>query len=328
MHGTISSVAGTGEEGRSGDGGPAIEARLNRPRGVAIDDFKNIYIADTENHLVRRVDASGTITTFAGTADAGYNGDGGAATDAQLDEPHAVAVDPAGNVFIADTGNRTVRKVDAAGIITTVAGTGPRGRGRVTGVGTEVRMSRPRALAIDPSGEVYIADQWANRILRLDTDGTIAVVVGLGRREFFFPGDIAVDAEGNAYVVFRSMHTVLRVEPSGLVVPFAGSGRYGFSGDGGPAVNARLAFPTGVATDDRGNVYIADNSNHRIRMVDREGMIETIAGTDARGFAGDGGLATSASFHYPADVAAGADGSYTWQTAATTGSARSTAEAS
>ena len=308
-HGTISTVAGTGEEGRSGDGGPATEARLNRPHGVAIDGSGNIYIADTENHLVRRVDGSGTITTFAGTGDEGYSGDGGAATDAQLDEPHAVAIDPTGNVFVADTRNRTVRRVDPAGIITTVAGTGPRGRGRVTGIGTEVRMSHPRALAIGRSGDVYIADQWANRVLRLDTAGAIAVVVGLGRREFFFPGDIAVDTEGNAYVAFRSMHTVLRVEPSGLVAPFAGGGRYGFSGDGGPAVNARLAFPTGVATDDRGNVYIADNSNHRIRMVDRGGTIETIAGSGARGFAGDGGPATSASFYYPADVAAGADGS-------------------
>jgi len=308
-HGTISTVVGTGEEGRSGDGGPAIEARLNRPRGVAIDDSGNIYIADTENHLVRRVDASGTISTLAGTGDAGYSGDGGAASDAQLDEPHAVAIDPAGNVFIADTRNRTIRKVDAAGIITTVVGTGPRGRGGVSGIGTEVRMSRPRALAIGRFGSVYIADEWANRILRLDTAGIIEVFVGLGRREFQSPGDIAVDAEGNAYVVFRSMHTVLRVEPSGLVVPFAGSGRFGFSGDGGPAVDARLAFPSGVATDDRGNVYIADNSNHRIRVVDRAGTIETIAGTGTRGFGGDGGPATNASFQYPAAVAAGADGS-------------------
>lgn len=309
LHGTISTVAGTSEEGRSGDGGPAIEARLNRPHGLAIDDSGNIYIADTDNHLIRRVDASGMISTVAGTGEAGYSGDGRSATEAQLDEPHAVAIDPAGNVFIADTGNRTVRRVDAAGIITTVAGTGPRGRGRVTGVGTEVRMSRPRALAIDRSGDVYIADQWADRILRLDTTGIIAVFVGLGRREFDSPGDIAVDAEGNAYVAFGSMHTVLRVEPSGLVAPFAGSGRYGFSGDGGPAVNAQLAFPTGVATDGIGNVYIADNSNHRIRMVDRGGTIETIAGTGTKGFGGDGGPATSASFYYPADVAAGAEGS-------------------
>ena len=307
--GTISAVAGTGEKGRSGDGGPAIEARLQRPRGVVLDGSGNIYIADTENHLVRRVDASGTITTFAGTGDAGYAGDGGPATDAQLHEPRAVAIDPAGNVFIAESRNRTVRKVDPAGIITTVAGTGPRGRGRVTGIGTEVRMTRPEALAVGRFGDVYIADEWAHRILRLDAEGMVTVVVGLGQREFFSPRDVAVDAEGNAYVVFASTHRVIKVDASGIVTPFAGTGRFGFSGDGGLAVEARLAFPAGVATDDRGNVYIADTSNHRIRMVDSRGRIETIAGTGVRGFGGDSGPATSASFYYPADVAAGVDGS-------------------
>ena len=307
--GTISTVAGTGEEGRRGDGGPAIEARLQRPRGVALDGAGNIYIADADNHLVRRVDPSGTITTFAGTGDAGYAGDGGLATDAQLHEPRAVAIDPAGNVFIAESRNRTVRKVDPAGVITTVAGTGPRGRGRVTGIGTEVRMTRPRALAVGRFGDVYIADESANRILRLDTAGRVTVVVGRGQREFFSPRDVAVDAEGNAYVVFGSTHRVIKVDAGGIVTPFAGTGRFGFSGDGGPAAEARLAFPAGVATDDRGNVYIADTSNHRIRVVDSRGKIETIAGTGVRGFGGDSGPATSASFYYPADVAAGVDGS-------------------
>ena len=307
--GTISAVAGTGEEGRSGDGGPAIEARLQRPHGVVLDGTGNIYIADTDNHLVRRVDASGTITTVAGTGDAGYAGDGGPATEAQLHEPRALAIDLAGNVFIAESRNRTVRKVDPAGIITTVAGTGPRGRGRVTGIGTEVRMTRPEALAVGRFGDVYIADAWAGRILRLDTEGMVTVVVGLGQREFFSPRDVAVDAKGNAYVVFASTHSVVKVDASGSVTPFAGTGRFGFSGDGGPAAEARLAFPAGVATDDRGNVYIADTSNHRIRMVDSRGRIETIAGTGVRGFGGDGGPATSASFNYPADVAAGVDGS-------------------
>ena len=307
--GTISTVAGTGEEGRSGDGGPAIEARLQRPHGVALDGSGNMYIADTDNHLVRRVDASGTITTFAGTGDAGYAGDGGPATDAELHEPSAVAIDPEGNVFIAESRNRTVRKVDSAGIITTVAGTGPRGRGRVTGIGTEVRMTRPQALVVSRFGDVFIADEWAHRILRLDTEGMVSVVVGLGQREFFSPRDVAVDANGNAYVVFGSTHSVVKVDASGIVTPFAGTGRIGFSGDGGPAAQARLAFPTGVATDDRGNVYIADSSNHRIRMVDSRGRIETIAGTGVRGFGGDDGPATSASFNYPAAVAAGVDGS-------------------
>lgn len=307
--GIISTIAGTGDEGRAGDGGPAVEARLNRPRGVAVDGSGSVYIADTANHVVRRVDATGTITTFAGTGDAGYSGDGSPATEAELHEPFAVAIDNAGNVFIADTRNRTVRKVDPAGIITTVAGTGPRGRGPETGIGTEVRITRPRALAIGPSGDVYIANSWGSRILRLDDAGMITILVGLGRREFESPRDVAVDSEGNAYVVYGPVSAVVKVAPSGHVTPFAGTGRSGFSGDGGPAVDAQLAFPGGVATDDNDNVYISDSSNHRIRMVDRTGAIRTIAGNGARGFSGDGGPATQASFNYPAGVAAGADGS-------------------
>ena len=298
--GTIWTVAGTGEDGRSGDGGPALAARLNRPHGVAVDDAGNIYIADTWNHQVRRVDVSGTIATFAGTGDDGDLGDGGPATAAQLSEPYAVAIDPAGNVFIADAGNGTVRKVDSGGTITTVAG------GRA--VGNEVSIARPRAIAVDRSGNVYIADAWRDRVLRLDATGRVAVLVGLGRRETDVPRDVALDASGNAYVIVGGPHPVVKVDPSGLVMPFAGSGGTGYSGDGGPAVNAVLVFPSSVATDDQGNVYIADSGDHRIRMVDTGGTISTVAGTGTRGFSGDGGPATSAEFDSPAGVAAGSDG--------------------
>lgn len=302
--GTISTIAGTGEEGRGGDGGPAIAAQLNRPRGIAVDHGGNVYIADTQNHQVRRIDASGTITRLAGTGDDGDGGDGGPAIEALLSEPLAVAIDRAGNVFIADTGNNLVRMVDPGGTITTVAGV----RGRRTGADGEVSITRPRALAVGRSGNLYIADEWGGKILQLDNAGRVTVLVGLGRREIGFLRDVAMDASGNAYVILDGRHPVVKVDPSGLVTPFAGGGGPGFSGDGGPAVNARLLFPSAVATDDDGNVYIADTANHRIRMVDAGGTISTIAGTGTRGFSGDGRPATSAEFNSPADVAAGSDG--------------------
>ena len=307
LEGTISTVAGTGEQGHSGDGGPAREARLNRPRGIAVDTAGNLFIADANNHRVRRVDPNGTITTVAGTGDEGYRGDGGLATEARLNEPYAVAVDFRGNVYIADADNRTVRKVDRDGIITTVAGTGPRPRGRRFGVATEVFISRPRALLANHDGELYIADSWGDRLLRLDTKGRIAELIGTDQRELRSPDDVATDSAGNAYVAIGGRHRVLKIDPGGVAEPFAGNGRYGFSGDGGLAVNARLAYPRGVAVDADDNVYITDSANGRIRMVDAGGTITTIAGTGERAYGGDGGPATSARFNYPVSLAFGPD---------------------
>ena len=254
-------------------------------------------MADTWDDRIRKIDTEGIITTVAGTGDEGVGGDGGPATEARLNKPRGVAVD-------ADTGNNTVRKVDSGGTITTVAG----GRDVRAGTGNEVSIARPRALAVGRSGSVFKADAWRERVPRLDDTGGVAVFVGLGRREVDVLRDVARDASGNIYVIVGGSHPVVKVDPSGLVMPFAGSGGSGYSGDGGPAVSAGLQFPFAVATDDMGNVYIADSGDHRIRMVDASGTISTVAGTGARGFSGDGGPATSAEFNSPAGVAAGSDG--------------------
>ena len=220
---TITTFAGTGVPGFSGDGGPAVQAQLNLPGDVAVDGAGNVYVADTNNHRIRKVDPSGTtatITTIAGTEESGFSGDGGAAVQAQLNLPHGVAVDGSGNVYIADTNNHRIRRVDSSGTTTTIAGTGVSGFSGDGGAAVQARLNSPHGVAVDGSGNVFIADTNNHRIRRVDSSGTITTI--------------------------------------------AGTGVSGFSGDGGPAVQAQLYLPHGVAVDGFGNVYIADTNNHRI----------------------------------------------------------------
>jgi sugar lactone lactonase YvrE len=221
--GTITTIAGTGIAGDSGDGGPAVAAALIVPRGLAVDDRGDLFIADAGRHRVRRVDATGTITTLAGSGVSGSGGDGGPATAAQLDAPEALALDRSGNLFIADTGNNRVRRVALDGSITTVAGNGAFGFSGDGGKATAARLALPRGLVTDPRGLLYIADSDNNRVRRVDAAGTITTV--------------------------------------------AGTGAAGFSGDGGPATQARLDGPDGVALDGAGRLFIADAGNHRVRVV-------------------------------------------------------------
>ena len=274
---SITTVAGTGEIGDgaggfSGDGGPATAAQLNLPQGVAVDGAGNLYIADARNHRIRKVDASGIITTVAGTGEigggaGGFSGDGGPATAAQLNLPQGVAVDGAGNLYIADARNHRIRKVDASGIITTVAGTGEigGGAGGFSGDGgpaTAAQLNFPQDVAVDGAGNLYIADRL---ILKVDASGIITTVAA-GTGEI---GDgVAVDGDSNVYIVDRQANRILKVDSTGarstvVVRSFPG----GFSGDGGPATAAQLNLPQGVAVDGAGNLYIADTYNHRIRKL-------------------------------------------------------------
>ena len=268
-----------GERDFSGDEGPATAARLTFPFGVAVDGAGNLYIADSSNHRIRKVDATGTITTVAGTGEFGFGGDEGPATAAQLFLPIGVAVDGTGNLYIADAGNQRIRKVDATGTITTVAGTGERDFSGDEGLATAAQLDFPFGVAVDGTGNLYIVDTYNHRIRKVDATGTITTIAGTGERDFsgdggpavraalYFPIGVAVDSAGNLYIADSSNHRIRKVDATGTITTIAGTGEFGFSGDGGPAVLARLAFPGSVTVDGTGNLYIADTENHRIRKL-------------------------------------------------------------
>jgi len=315
----IATLAGTGFSGDSGDGGPATSAHLYYPRGVAMDDDGNVYIADTDNHRIRKViAATGVITTIAGTGFSGDSGDGGPAAAAQLNHPWDVAVDGDGNVYIADTDNHRIRKVIAAtGVITTIAGVGWSGFDGDGGPATAAWLDTPRGVAVDDAGNVYIADTNNHRVRRVDaTSGDISPVAGTDfagyngddiaatSASLYYPWNVALDSGGNFYIADSSNHRVRQViSATGFITTVAGTGAFGFSGDGGPAVSAQLDTPYGVTVDGDGNLYIADYYNYRVRRVDgATGDITTFAGTGSTVYNGDDIPATTANL-YPYGVA-------------------------
>jgi uncharacterized protein (TIGR03437 family) len=266
LDGSITTIAGTGVPGFSGDGGPASLAKLNGPRGLSFDRFGNLLIADTANHAIRRVAVNGIITTVAGNNFNGFRGDGGPALSAMLDSPAAVLADPNSNeFFIADSRNHRVRRVSISGVITTYAGTangaGFSGDGSVAGF---AQLSLPTALAFDRTGQLYIADTGNNRIRRVDITGTIT---SLPDGSLASPTGVAVSPDGAIFIADTANHRIRRIGPQGNAATIAGAGLPGFSGDGGPAVDARLHFPAGLTFDAAGNLLIADAANHRIRRL-------------------------------------------------------------
>ncbi len=322
---TITTMAGNGVQGYSGDGGPATSAALNLPRGVAVDAAGNVYVADASNHRIRRVAAgTGTISTVAGGGGYGYSGDGGPAVGASLFYPHDVAVDSAGNLYIADIENSRVRRVDGVtGVITTLAGTGSAGFSGDGGLATLARLNAPEGVAVDGRGNVFIADMVEQRVRRVDQQtGVITTVAGNGTGGYsgdggaassaslWEPASVAVGTDGSLYIGDYRNHRVRRVDAvSGVITTVAGSGVAGSSGDGGPAISASLMYPHTVALDRAGRLYITDNGNGRVRRVDLgTGVITTIAGNGVAGYAGDGGPATDASFQGPYGVAVDGDG--------------------
>ncbi len=302
--GRLSVAAGTGKEGFGGDGGPATRASLFHPSGLAVDAAGNLFIADMRNHRIRRVDAkTGTISTVAGNGRQGFIGDSGPADQASLSRPGGVVVDQFGNLFIADTRNHRARRVDATtGIITTVAGNGTREYGGDGGPATQAGLGYVTSLALDKAGNLYIADGNNHRVRRVDAethvittvagdgslccrgDGSLANSTGLPD-----PSAIAVDANYDLFIADTFRSTIHRVgSASGIMTTVAGHGLRRFAGDGGPATEASLATPKGIALDSLGNLFIADLSNHRVRRIDAHtGVITTVVGDENAGFPGD-----------------------------------------
>ncbi len=277
-HGVITTVAGNGTFGYSGDNGPAASAALNQPYGVAVDASGNVYIADTNNSVVRKV-SSGVITTLAGNGTYGYSGDNGPAASAQLCAPTGVAVDKAGNVYIADVNCSVVRKV-SNGVITTFAGNGTRGYSLLNGPASGAELNSPVAVAADASGNVYIADAGIdmNAVFEV-SNGVITTFAGNGTNGYwgdggpaadaglFAPSGVAVDSSGDVYISETGPVSVIREVSGGIIATVAGDGTAGYSGDNGRATSAELCGPMGLAVDASGRVYIADSANNVIRVL-------------------------------------------------------------
>jgi sugar lactone lactonase YvrE len=316
----ITTVAGNGTGWFAGDGGPATNAEIWNPLGVAVDAGGNIYFADNINQRIRKVAPNGIITTVAGNGTAGFGNDGGPATSAPLNGPTGIAVDAAGNIYISDWSNHRIRKVSTSGIISTIAGNGTQGYSGDGGAATSAELYNPCGIAIDALGNVYFADTGNQRIRKISTSGTITTVGGNGTA--WFSGDggpatsaqiwnplgLALDASGNIYFADNINQRIRKISTSGIITTVAGNGTAGFGSDGGPATSAPINAPYGVAIDAAGNLYIGDNSNNRIRQVNAGGIIITLTGNGTGAYSGDGAMANAAQIYHPCGVATDAAG--------------------
>ena len=277
--GIISTVAGNGIRGYSGDSGQATAAELNYPSGITVDDSGNIFIADFYNYRIRKVTTKGIIYTIAGDSTQGYSGDGGAATAAELSYPSGVALDAKGNIYIADMGNNRIRIVNKAGVINTIAGNGNSGYSGDGGLATAAELNSPYGLTVDIFGNIYIADNLNNRIRKINNAGIISTIAGNGTAgysgdgivatmaELYSPFGVSVDSLGDIYIADEINNRIRKINSTGIISTIAGNGTQGYSGDGGPATAAEINSPPGVAVDASGNIYIADYGNQRVRKI-------------------------------------------------------------
>ncbi len=295
----------------------ALSGKVN-PASTATDRTGNIFISDDVEHRVRKVSPYGVMTTVAGTGEPGYNGEGDATT-AQLNSPLGLTLDSADNLYIADANNNRIRKLTPAGVISTVVGNGMPAFAGDGGAAVGASLNHPTSVAWSTTGVLYIADSHNQRLRRVSSSGQIATIAGNGREGFSGDGGSATRAQlnypcglafrnGVLYVTDFGNHRIRRLTSDGVMTTFVGNGVRAFAGDGGDARRASLNYPQSVAFDVSGNLLIADTGNNRVRKVSPARTISTIVGSDGRGFAGDGGLATSATLSYPMSVAVASSG--------------------
>ena len=318
--GNIETIAGTGAEGFSGDGGKAVEARFNAPFHCEFDPAGNLHIADALDHRIRRIDrATGVVTTVAGNGKDGYDGDGGPAAKAAIGEPYAVAIDAGGDLYFVDRTHAVVRRVDGrSGIIKTVAGTGTVGYSGDGGPATKAMLREPNDCCLDGRGGLLIADVADWRIRRLDLkSGTITTFAGIGKpaqrpnRGQIGDGGpaskaaivgaraVSVDGRGNTYICEREGNSIRQVNAAGVISTFAGTGSKGCSGDGDAALKATFNGPKGIRCDQQADVYVVDTENHALRKIDANTRVITTVASGRKGPEGDGGAATKAGLDRP-----------------------------
>lgn len=294
----INTFAGNGIIGYSGDGGPATSARVHGPFGVTHDNNGNLYIASHGNACIRKVNSSGIISTIAGTNIGGYSGDGGPATLAQLQLPSCVAIDAAGNLYIADTGNQSIRKINSSGVITTIVGTGAPGFVGDGGPATSALLNYPYGVAVDALGNIYIADAYNNRIRKVNSAGIISTIAGDGSpgnsgdgglanlSQIHQPNGISVDGAGNLYV--SAIGGIRKINTSNIITTVSGS---------------TLTQPRGAPLIVGNDIYVASSASNKVEKINQLGVVTTIAGTGTGNYNGDNILATTAWLFNPSSVA-------------------------
>ena len=298
---SIATLAGTGVSGYSGDHGAAVRAQLGNPYGIVRGPDRALYLCEVDNHVIRRIAADGTISTVAGTGKRGYAGDGGAATNALLNEPYEIRFDASGNMLFVEMKNHLIRRVDAkTGVISTIAGDGQPGFSGDGGPASKAHFNQPHSIQLDAQGNVFICDIGNHRLRRIDArTGAISTFAGTGAKlptpdgakfaeaPLHGPRAIDFDREGNLWLALREGNAVFKLDlTAGTIHHIAGTGKKGFTGNGGPAKVATLSGPKGLSIGPDGNVYLADTESHSIRMIDvKRATLELIAGT---GLVGDG----------------------------------------